>query len=172
MKDEQKLIELIRNLGEQPPTVIQGECVSVDEDNYTCVIAIDEAGEITQTVRLSSVFGASETACIQFPAEGAIVLAARILGADKWVFVSANKVNKVYIRGSANGSLINIDDLVSKLNALVSDFNSHTHGGVIVAVTGGSGAPAVGTPGNSSTPSPTTDAFNAADIENENIKHG
>ncbi|WP_053405183.1 hypothetical protein [Persicobacter sp. CCB-QB2] len=36
---------------------------------------------------------------------------------------------------------------------LVDAYNQHTHDKVIVTVTGGSGAPAVGTPGNSGTTS-------------------
>lgn len=44
------------------------------------------------------------------------------------------------------------DELKSDFNTLVSTFNSHVHSGVIVSVSGGSGAPAVGVPGNSAAP--------------------
>lgn len=50
---------------------------------------------------------------------------------------------------------VRFNELESKINELNNLLNNHVHDGVIVSVSGGSGAPAVGTPGSSNPP--TTD---------------
>ena len=57
-----------------------------------------------------------------------------------------------------------VNELNDKLNDLVSAFNAHTHDGVIVSVSGGSGSPAVGVPGSSGTPDNQTADPSTADI--------
>lgn len=47
------------------------------------------------------------------------------------------------------------DEVNAFLTPFVQAFNSHTHSGVITAVSGGGGAPAVGVSGSSATPSKT-----------------
>lgn len=70
-----------------------------------------------------------------------------------------------------NGGLVIIEKLTNKINEFITTFNNHTHGGVITAVSGGSGAPAVGTPGNSGTPTSSAKSLNKKDYENSKIKH-
>ena len=57
----------------------------------------------------------------------------------------ADEAELTQFNGGVNGGLIKIVELESKLNDLVDKFNNHVHSGVITAVTGGSGSPAVGT---------------------------
>ncbi len=51
---------------------------------------------------------------------------------------------------AAKTAAIIAEEVGSFLEPLVSAFNSHTHAGVITAVTGGSGSPAVGVAGSCS----------------------
>ena len=53
------------------------------------------------------------------------------------------------------------NELKADFNALVGEYNAHVHDGVIVAVSGGSGAPAVGTPGDSAPPTSSGDQSSA-----------
>lgn len=55
------------------------------------------------------------------------------------------------------------NQLKDDFNAHIQAYNTHVHSGVIISVSGGSGAPAVGTPGNSGAPT-STDTESAADI--------
>lgn len=79
--------------------------------------------------------------------------------------------DEIAFNGGTLGGLIKISELTAKLNALIDTFNGHDHSGVITAVSGGSGAAAVGTPGNSAPPNQTADTFSQADYENTRIKH-
>ena len=67
--------------------------------------------------------------------------------------------------------MIKIKLLTDKINDLVSWCKSHEHSGVITAVTGGSGTPAVGTPGNTGHAVVGPDIFNIDDYENTKFKH-
>ena len=48
---------------------------------------------------------------------------------------------------------------------------NHTHDGVITAVSGGSGSPATGTPGNTGKPITTPNDFDKSDYEDDKITH-
>lgn len=68
--------------------------------------------------------------------------------------------------GGASDWMVRFSELEAAFNEFLDDYNNHTHPGVIVAVTGGSGAPAVGTPGNTAT----TDTPSTADISGAKIE--
>ena len=82
-----------------------------------------------------------------------------------------SEIETIAINGGKNKGLINIEDLTDKLNALVDWCENHTHSGVITAVSGGSGAPAVGTPGNTGKPITAPNTFNQSDYEDDKITH-
>lgn len=99
-------------------------------------------------------------------------LIAIVEGDDATAFLLyANEADLIEFNGGANSGLIKIVELESKLNELVNKFNNHVHSGVITEVTGGGGALAVGTPGNSDTPTSTADSFDKADFEDSKITH-
>ena len=77
----------------------------------------------------------------------------------------------ITINGGENNGLVKITELTNKLNELVNAFNNHTHSGVITAVSGGSGAPAIGTPGNTGTPVSTAKTFTKDDYEDTKVTH-
>lgn len=73
----------------------------------------------------------------------------------------------LYLRGDGTMEIGGADDFMVRFNALEDafnefkdDYNGHTHDSVIVSVSGGSGAPAVGTLGSTGA----TDSVSAADI--------
>lgn len=78
--------------------------------------------------------------------------------------------NAITLNGGGLDGLVKINDITTKLNELVETFNSHTHSGVITAVSGGSGNPAVGIPGNSATTTLDAKPFSKTDYENTKVK--
>lgn len=64
------------------------------------------------------------------------------------------------INGSEFEGLVKIIDLTTKLNALVTDYNLHTHSGVQTGA------------GTSGVPTATTNTFSKSDYENTNVVHG
>jgi hypothetical protein len=65
-----------------------------------------------------------------------------------------NRVKAVdVVEGDAPAEIAAIigEEVAAFVQPLVDAFNQHTHAGVITAVTGGSGAPAVGIPGSTQT---------------------
>ena len=108
------------------------------------------------------------------PKVGSCVLVADLSGGDKRDFavVMLSEVQKVELtadevklNGGSNGGLVKIEELTRQLNGLIDMFNNHTHSGIIIAVSGGSGAPAVGTPGNSGKPTSTAEQFDQSKYE-------
>jgi hypothetical protein len=148
---------------------------TVDEDNYTCTVEVD--GLEFYNVRLTAAVG-GEKGFVAIPRVNSTVVVGMVGNETDLTVIHYTGLSKLFLNADEilfndglNGGLINLTDLVAKLNALVSDFNSHVHSGVIVAVSGGSGAPAVGTPGNSGSPTATTDTFDKTDFENTDTKH-
>jgi hypothetical protein len=149
----------------------------VDEEArvITCT-PIDDGAQLIN-VQLQGVTNGENGACI-VPALGSEVVVG-FLDRDNAVVVLCSEVERVtldvndtiVINGGTNGGLVKIQELTDKVNDLVQAFNNHVHNGVIVAVSGGSGAPAVGTPGNSLKPTASASTFNKTDYENENVKH-
>lgn len=156
-------------------------------DGHTCTIAIGDM-ELTN-VRLRSVINTETDKVIITPAVGSVVLVADLSGLDyrELVVLGYSEPQKVDIsigqttisidsdgvamNGGNLDGLVKIEALTSKLNDLVGWCKNHTHGGVITAVSGGSGAPAIGTTGNSAPPTTQPANFSQTDYEDTNIKH-
>lgn len=88
--------------------------------------------------------------------------------------ITGNKVeltaDEIVFNGGTFEGLVKIGALTTKINELVDTFNDHTHPGVITAVKGGSGAPAVGTPGSTEKTAPAS-KLKQSDYENLKVKH-
>lgn len=104
------------------------------------------------------------------PVVGSTVLVERIEGSNRLFIAMFSEIEEIVFNQGENGMVI-IDKLTKKLNELVKAFNSHIHSGVITAVSGGSGTPAVGTPGNSAKPTTEASEFKQSDYEDKKIKH-
>ena len=163
---------------------------SVDKQEATCSVYTDtndKEGSMIFNVRLRAAIDNQAIGLNVFPASGKCVLISRIGSADIYyitqhteieevvLFVADSKItvsnNGIIVNEGENGGLIKIKELTDKLNDLIDAFKTHTHSGVITAVTGGSGAPAVGTPGNTSKITTQVHVFQQSDYENEKIKH-
>jgi hypothetical protein len=88
---------------------------SVDEAELTCEFQ-PNGGDSESTVYLS-VF---ESETYQIPEVNSLILVGYTDKAQKYM-LQASKVDKIVFRDGANGELINIDDLTSKLNGLKDD---------------------------------------------------
>lgn len=68
--------------------------------------------------------------------------------------------NSITLNGGSLGGLINISDLVSAINSMVSTFNGHTHT-----------YPSAPSGGTTASPSTTMQTLSASDIEDTNVTH-
>ena len=171
MNEEQEILTKLKALAGAKAAVIQGTVISVDTNNYTATIKLDDAGEVTQVVRLTAIQGSGQF--IVFPEVGTLLLAARILNVNKWVMITCDGVSEVWLRGdeytvpiSANVAtqLNNIETDINSLKNLfigmaaitpIAPVTTSTLSGLVSAWTG-------------SLLSPTTES----DIENTKVKHG
>ncbi len=163
MKDIARLLREI--VGESGQSSFVAKVLKV-EGRY-CNVERIGGGSYTK-VRLNAVN--SENGIYIKPAVGSIVLVSHLNEIDCYVSMFST-VDEIIFDGGKNGGLIKIVELENKLNALVDTFNNHVHSGVITAVSGGSGAPAVGTPGSSGKSTTSASSFDKSDFENEKIKH-
>lgn len=183
----QRLIEAIARKGQTPLLVTIGKVKNIDEDKRICDIAIDD--DLTlNNCRLNAIIDSYSNRLLIVPKENSMVAFIAIGGKltepliiayseiDKVLLKIGNtEVNidtdKVEINGGDNDGIIKIQDLTDKLNNLVDWCKNHTHSGVITAVSGGSGAPAVGTSGNTGKPISPPASFNKSDYEDTKVTH-
>jgi len=169
MKQGEELIRALRESINIPEQVVLGEVTAVDTGAQTATIKLDTEGNATYEVRLKAIIDKNEAGFIVFPAVGAKLLAAKIYNNDDYYMLTCSENQEVWINGRANGELINITEITSKLNNLVDEVDNlrsyvdgHTHAGV--------------TSGNSSTgPLPiytgSFSQFNEDDYKDEKVKH-
>lgn len=140
-------------------------------DGTTCTVIIDEL-ELRE-VRLRAVVNDEESGIVVTPKVGSMVMISDLSNGNMndWAVMMYSEIETIAINGGKNKGLINIEDLTDKLNALVDWCENHTHSGVITAVSGGSGAPAVGTNGNTGKPITAPNTFNQSDYEDDKITH-
>lgn len=170
MSKEAEIIKLLHQLGNRGSVLAPATVTAVDENACTCTVKIGSF-ELFK-VRLNAAEN-GQKGFLLVPAVGSSVLVSNIGSSEvQFAVVSFTQVDKIIMNGGELGGLIKISELESKLNDLVSKFNNHVHSGVVVNVTGGSGTPAVGVPGNSDKPTTTASQFKKADFENEKITHG
>lgn len=140
-------------------------------DNTTCTVVIDDL-ELSD-VRLRAVVNKEESGVVVTPKVGSMVMITDLSHGKMrdWAVIMYSEIDNISINGGKNNGIINIQELTDKLNDLVDWCKNHTHDGVITAVSGGSGAPATGTPGNTGKPLTTPNEFDKSDYEDEKITH-
>lgn len=172
-------------VGSQKASLFTATVKSVDDT----VCTVDVGGMELTDVRLRSVVNNDQGRILVTPKVGSTVLIgdlsngacrdlavlgfseaekAEVVIGDSSVTVESGKVE---LNGGQNDGLVKINALTDKLNALVDWCAGHTHGGVVTAVSGGSGSPAVGTPGNTSAPTSQPDKFDKKNYEDTKITH-
>lgn len=174
-----------RHLAQQGATTFWGTVSDVDEPSRTCTVVIDD--QPYADVLLYAITDKKLKGFCFIPKTDSTVLVSRIAGSNMMFVAMFSQVDKVLLsvgetqievgadeitfNGGENDGLVKIKELTEKVNALIDTFNAHVHSGVIVGVSGGSGAPAVGASGNSTAPTATATKLNKSDYENEKIKH-
>ena len=172
-------------VGSQKASLFTATVKSVDDT----VCTVDVGGMELTDVRLRSVVNNDQGRILATPKVGSTVLVGDLSNGaftDLAVlrFAEVDKVEitigdssitiesgKIEMNGGNNNGLINIADLTEKLNALVDWCANHTHSGVITAVSGGSGAPAVGKSGNTATSTSQPQKFEKSNYEDTTITH-
>lgn len=166
MDEEERLRQALKSLGDTPSGIFPAtvDAVSGEVANVT---ALD--GTQYFDVQLKAAIN-DKGGMIVTPVIGSTVLVERIDGSNRLFVAMFSEIEEIVFNQGENG-LVKIDMLTDKLNELVKAFNSHVHSGVITGVSGGSGNPAVGTPGNSEKPTQKASEFKKEDYEDIKIKH-
>ena len=140
-------------------------------DGMICSVLVDDL-ELSD-VRLRAVINDEESGIIVTPKVGSMVMITDLSHGKMrdWAVVMYSEVENITINGGKNSGIVNIVALTDKLNALVDWCKTHTHSGVITSVSGGSGAPAVGTTGTTGEPISFPQAFDKSDYEDDKITH-
>lgn len=107
---------------------------------------------------------------IILPVVGSTVLVNSIERSSRLYVAMFSEIDKVIFNNGESG-MVRIEKLTEKLNELVDAFKDHVHSGVITQVSGGSGSPAVGTPGNTGKPTSDVEHFQQSDYEDEHLKY-
>ena len=153
--------------------------VSVDDTDYTCVIAPIDGGA-NYTARLKPIIDGDDHGVIAIPENDSYVLAGILNNNDNSAYIIKYSKVKTYliknnagatvllkddgtieINGNGFGGLVKVNDLVTRLNNIEAAFNAHTH---ILTLTSGTGTAAV--PANAVTETV------AGDVENTKVKQG
>lgn len=166
MNDEERLGLLFQGLGGASLGSFLATVTAVNEETIDV-----KAGDGTEylDVHLKAAINAKGGIIIK-PATGSTVLVGNIEGSSRLYVAMFSEMEEVIFNQGENG-MVQIKQLTAKINELVKAFNSHVHSGVITGVSGGSGAPAVGTPGNSAKPTSQASEFKQTDYEDTKIKH-
>jgi hypothetical protein len=153
MSKEQEIIRKLKEIAKQPLQTFVASVQEVDEEQAT-ITALPVGGPELTDVRLRAAIDGAEDGVILFPEVGSTVLVGIIGNDPDTAFVCrCSVVQKAKLKigdstleistegflmnGGSLGGLINIADLVEKVNAienkvndLIGKFNSHTHPGV------------------------------------------
>ena len=162
MDPNKRLADNIRSLvGGQKITIYQGIVEKVNGITCTC-----RFGNVSVSgIRLRASLAADENQMLMTPATGAAVIVGSLSGdLNQLVVLQADRVESIVINGGNLGGLINIQALTDKINALVDLFNAHTH---LVNTTG----TATAQTGTAEATLQTAQRFDAAEYEDEKVKH-
>lgn len=125
MSSERKLLDALRrSLGPAPLTIYQGIVVSVEGTTCTCRFGSAEIAGI----RLRASLTERDRQMLVVPKSGSAVVVGSLSGdLSDLVILQVDEVESIVFNGGHLGGLINIEALVSKLNALIDAFNAHSH---------------------------------------------
>lgn len=125
MSSERRLIDALRrSMGPAPLTIYQGIVVSVDGTTCTCRFGSVEI----EGVRLRASLTERDRQMLVVPKIGSAVVVGSLSGdLSELVVLQVDEVDSIVFNGGHLGGLINIEELVSRLNAIIDAFNGHTH---------------------------------------------
>ena len=135
---------------------------SVEDDSCT----VNYSDIDIPDVRLNAAINGVANNLLIKPKQGSTVLIADLSEGllRDLAIIGWSEVDTITINGGEFGGLIKIQELTNKLNALVQEFNSHTH---TVATTGTAAAQS----GTASATTGQVSEFNKSDYEDTKIKH-
>lgn len=180
MASESEIIQRLKGIAASYAPAVSNiaKVKSVNVDQCTCVL-IDDDGQEFFDVRLRPVTGKNK-GYLPVPRRGSFVLAVRVEDSEDWAVVASEEIERmelivgdmnvritedeIIINGGKLGGMVKISELTSRLNKLVSLFNSHTH----QVNTSGS---AVAQTGIATAPTSFAQMFKASDYEDINLKH-
>jgi hypothetical protein len=152
------------------PASLLGVVVSVDETEMTCTVTPNIGGANFTDVMLMADNETTSLGIFYKPKVGSQVMISPYSDVDYFVSM-VSEVDEVWLRGTANGGIVKVSDLVTKLNnlenkvnTLIATFNAHVHPGVTV----GAGSTLVTATLVTGTLTPTI----ANDIQSTTVKHG
>lgn len=151
--------EAIERIGRKKATASIGKAVNVDKERGRCDVELEgRAPAVDARLELEGGKG-----MMNVPREGSDVV---VLWVEEVmpVVVMCAEVEETVIHGGENGGLINIADLVDKVNGLIDAFNSHTH----TVNTTGTAAAQTGTA--AATTQPAT-KITREEIEDNTVRH-
>jgi hypothetical protein len=171
MSAEKKIRDSLRaivGVDDMPKSVL-GTVVSVDEDEMTCVVTPFDSEASFTDVRLMA--DPAESGFYLKPAIDSTVMISP--QDDVTYFVSMySEIDEVWIRGTANGGIVKVSDLVAKLNTIENDLNNlktiFSTAWVVVPSDGGAALKAAAATWAGQTITPTIDD----DIQSTTVKHG
>jgi hypothetical protein len=151
--------------------VMSGKVKSVDTDEMTCSVVFSVDGdEATEGVLLNVKLG-NASGFYPIPAVNSDCVVAEVDGpGNLWELLKASSYSKIKINGGLKGGLINIDDLVTRLNNIEYDINtlkSIFSGWTVLAGDGGSALRVAA----ASWYADTLGATSAGDMEDVDVTH-
>jgi hypothetical protein len=152
------------------PMSLLGSVVSVDETEMTCRVTPNIGGADFTDVMLMSDNEDTSTGIFFKPKVGSQVMISPYSDVDYFVSMVA-EVDEVWLRGTANGGIVKVSELVTKLNNLESDLNTLKtafSSWVVVPTDGGAALKTITAAWYGSQLTQTT----ANDIQSNTVKHG
>lgn len=115
-RDDEKLIQKLKELAKIPMILEPATVVSVDTNNLTCVVELADETEIAD-VRLKAGIDDVKDGLVQIPVVGSAVLVGCIGNkVSVRCVIMFSQVSEILINGGEKGGLINIQTLITELN--------------------------------------------------------
>lgn len=147
--------------------LVRGTATNIDTDTYTCDVTPIDGGADIKSIQFTPT--GTNKGIVLIPKDGTKVLVG-FENKTKAYLVQCDEVDEIIMRGGLNGGLINISDLVSRVNSIENKVNdlvaftaTHTHTGV---TTGGGSSGTTATPVTGS-----LTLTQESDIEDDKITH-
>jgi len=162
-----------------PVSVSVGTASDIDKEADTCKVTLTE-NQILHGVRLRAVVDNDENKVVVYPKEDTPVITILIENAVTEAFLlSCSNVESVvckigdqsikmdsdgFVFNEGTDGMVKLTELISKLNGIVTAFNTHTH---VVATTGTAAAQS----GTAAAIATQVVSINKSDLEDTKIKH-
>lgn len=164
-REEEKLIQRLKEIGRIPAIIEPATVKSVDTTALTCVVELADETEISD-VRLKAAIDNVKDGLVQIPVVGSTVLVGCIgNNVSVRTVIMFSQVNEVLFYNGANGGLVKIGQLVTKLNNVENKVND------VIAFINGHSHVSHGSPPSPGYTGGNLTATTQSDLENTKVKH-